>query len=127
MWSSVPEGPGPLISQRERFQHFVDRGFERGKEERLHRDSPNRETLKAFRGIAPGHRIQSYEKRLKGGAKEPLDPFGVRHFGNSEDKEPGHFALKTPKSRNATCLWSRVVVMEEAVTWTEIWSGANRR
>jgi hypothetical protein len=40
--------------------------------------------------------------------------FGVRHFGNPDDKELGHFALKTPKSRNATCPWSRVVVTEEA-------------
>jgi hypothetical protein len=28
-WSSVPEGPGPLISQQRDFRHFVDRGFER--------------------------------------------------------------------------------------------------
>jgi hypothetical protein len=40
--------------------------------------------------------------------------FRVRHFGNPDDKELGHFALKTPKSRNTTCPWSRVVVTEEA-------------
>jgi hypothetical protein len=40
--------------------------------------------------------------------------FRVRHFGNLDDKELGHFALKTPKSPNATCPWSKVVVPEEA-------------
>jgi hypothetical protein len=40
--------------------------------------------------------------------------FRVRHFRNPDDKELGHFALKTLKSRNTTCLWSRVVVPEEA-------------
>jgi hypothetical protein len=49
----------------------------KGKEECLHCDSPNQENLKEFGGTTPGHRIRSYEKRLKGGAKETLDPFGV--------------------------------------------------
>ena len=31
-------------------------------EECLHRDSPNRETQKAFRGLAPGHRIGRMKK-----------------------------------------------------------------
>jgi hypothetical protein len=39
--------------------------------------------------------------------------FRVQHFGNHDDKELEHFALKTPKSRNATCPWSRDVVTEE--------------
>jgi hypothetical protein len=39
--------------------------------------------------------------------------FGVQHFRNLDDKELGHFTLKTLKSRNMVCPWSRVVVMEE--------------
>jgi hypothetical protein len=35
---------------------------------------------------------------------------GVRDFGSSEDKEPGRFALKLPKSRNATYCWSGAAV-----------------
>jgi hypothetical protein len=33
--------------------------------------------------------------------------FRVQHFNNPDEKEPGNFALKTLKSKNATCSWSR--------------------
>jgi hypothetical protein len=43
-----------------------------------------------------------------------ISNFRVRHFRNPDDKELGHFALKTLKSQNMTRSWNRVVVTEEA-------------
>jgi hypothetical protein len=53
-------------------------------------------------------------RRLRVNVFSTFRHFGVRHFRNPDDKELGHFALKTPKSRNVTCPWSRDVVPEEA-------------
>jgi hypothetical protein len=61
-----------------------------------------------------GRRISQICEEVKAECLLEFQNFGVRHFGNPDDKELGHFALKTPKSRNATCPWSKVVVPEEA-------------
>jgi hypothetical protein len=44
--------------------------------------------------------------------------FGVRHFCNPDEEDLGHFALKIPKSRNVTWLWSRDVAPEEVAIST---------
>jgi hypothetical protein len=44
--------------------------------------------------------------------------FEVQHFKNLDDEELGNFSLKTQNLRNATCLWSRVVALEEATIST---------
>jgi hypothetical protein len=43
--------------------------------------------------------------------------FGVRYFRNTDDKRSGHFTVKTPKSQNATCLWSRTSTFRLFKVW----------
>jgi hypothetical protein len=68
------------------------------------REILKRENPKAFGGIAPGHGTGSRGQDPSGElvTRQPFrgsafQSFGVRHFRNPEDKEPGHFELKTPE------------------------------